>query len=104
LRAVDSGRVGAAVFEHRVQAVLDGVPTVMVQCGVVAAWAAYVHGDWGLGTTLLVANAVAGFDWFGRVAGLVVSEAPGTRAWQQATSRMAGGTDLMTVPAEIDLV
>ncbi|WP_110240682.1 ATP-binding cassette domain-containing protein [Nocardioides gilvus] len=104
LRAVDSGRVGAAVREHRVQAVLDAVPTIMVQCGVVAAWVAYVNGTWGLGTTLLVANAVAGFDWFGRVAGLVVSEAPGTRAWQQATSRLAGGVDLMDLPPDVDLV
>ena len=39
LRAVDGGRVEAAVREHRVQAVLDGVPLVLVQCGVVAGWA-----------------------------------------------------------------
>ena len=39
LREVDGGRVDAAVREHRVQALLDGVPIVMVQCGVVAAWA-----------------------------------------------------------------
>ena len=39
LRRVDSGRVAAAVKEHRVQAFLDGVPTVMVQGGVVTAWA-----------------------------------------------------------------
>src|SRR3954454_25128441 len=31
LRAVDGGRVEAAVREHRVQALLDGVPVVMVQ-------------------------------------------------------------------------
>ena len=39
LREVDGGRVDAAVREHRVQALLDGVPVVMVQLGVVAAWA-----------------------------------------------------------------
>jgi ABC-type multidrug transport system fused ATPase/permease subunit len=104
LRAVDSGRVAAAVREHRVQACLDGVPVVMVQVGVVAAWAAYVGDIWGIATALLVANAVNGFDWFGRVAGAVVTEAPGTRAWQQETSRFAGGTDLMDLPPAVDLL
>jgi len=104
LRHVDGGRVDAAVREHRVQAVLDGVPMVMVQCGVVAAWAVYFADGWGLATTLLVANAVAGFDWFGRVAGMVVTEAPGTRAWQRETSRFAGGVDLMDLPPGVDLV
>lgn len=104
LRRVDGGRVDAAVREHRVQAILDGVPMVMVQCGVVAAWAIHVGDGWGLGTTLLVANAVAGFDWFGRVAGMVVTEAPGTRAWQKETSRFAGGVDLMDLPPGVDLV
>ena len=56
----------------------DGVPIVMVQCGVVAAWAVHVAGGWGLATALLVAGAVNGFDWFGRVAGSVITEAPGT--------------------------
>ncbi|HET9501255.1 MAG TPA: ABC transporter ATP-binding protein [Marmoricola sp.] len=104
LRHVDSGRVAAAVKEHRVQAFLDGVPTVMVQCGVVAAWAIYFRGGWSLAVALLVANAVAGFDWFGRVAGMVVTEAPGTRAWQVETARFAGGTDLMDLPPGVDLV
>ena len=45
LRQVDGGRVDAAVREHRVQTLLDGVPVVMVQCGVVAAWAGFLHGD-----------------------------------------------------------
>ena len=104
LRRVDSGRVDAAVREHRVQAMLDGVPIVMVQGGVVAAWALLVSGQWGLATALLVAGAVAGFDWFGRVAGAVITEAPGTRAWMDATSRLAGGGDLMHVPDGVDLV
>lgn len=104
LRRVDDGRVAAAVFEHRVQAFLDGVPTVMVQVGAVAAWALYLADVWGLATALLVSTAVAGFDWFGRVAGAVVTEAPGTRAWQQATARLAGGRDLMAMPASVDLV
>jgi ABC-type multidrug transport system fused ATPase/permease subunit len=104
LREVDGGRVEAAVREHRVQALLDGVPIVMVQCGVVAAWGVLVAGGWGLATALLVAGAVNGFDWFGRVAGSVITEAPGTRAWMHATSRLAGGGDLMKVPDGVDLV
>ncbi|GAB3065922.1 ATP-binding cassette domain-containing protein [Intrasporangium mesophilum] len=104
LRQVDGGRVDAAVREHRVQALLDGVPMVMVQCGVVAAWAGYLHGTWTLAITLLVANAVSGFNWFGRVAGSVVTEAPGVRAWMRATSKLAGGGDLMNLPPGMDLV
>jgi len=103
LRQVDGGRVDAAVREHRVQALLDGVPVVMVQCGIVAAWMGLLHGEWGLATTLLVTNAVSGFDWFGRVAGSVVTEAPGVRAWMRATSRLAGGGDLMDLPPGVDL-
>ncbi|GAB3913557.1 hypothetical protein GCM10011575_20030 [Microlunatus endophyticus] len=104
LQRVDGGRVDAAVREHRVQAFLDGVPVVMVQIGLVAAWAAYMHNVWGLATALLVANAVNGFGYFGQVAGAVVTEAPGTRAWQAETSRFAGGVDLMDLPPGIDLV
>ncbi|HWJ80760.1 MAG TPA: ABC transporter ATP-binding protein [Nocardioides sp.] len=104
LRRVDGGRVEAAVFEHRVQAVLDGVPIIMVQVGVVAAWALFLGEVWGLATALLVANAVNGFDWFGRVAGAVVTEAPGVRAWQRATSRFAGGAQMMALPPGVDLV
>jgi ABC-type multidrug transport system fused ATPase/permease subunit len=104
LRDVDGGRVDAAVREHRVQALLEGVPVVMVQCGVVAAWAGLLTGQWELATALLVANAVSGFDWFGRVAGTVVTEAPGTRAWMNATSELAGGGDLMDLPPGVDLV
>jgi ABC-type multidrug transport system fused ATPase/permease subunit len=104
LREVDGGRVEAAVREHRVQAMLDGVPIVMVQVGVVSAWAILVAGGWGLATALMVAGAVNGFDWFGRVAGSVITEAPGTRAWMRATSRLAGGGDLMHLPDGVDLV
>ncbi len=104
LREVDSGRVEAAVSEHRIQAMLDGVPIVMVQVGVVSAWAIFVGGGWGLATALMVAGAVNGFDWFGRVAGSVITEAPGTRAWMRATSRLAGGGDLMHLPDGVDLV
>ncbi|WP_446664068.1 ATP-binding cassette domain-containing protein [Flexivirga sp. B27] len=104
LQRVDGGRVDAAIFEHRVRAILDGVPIILVQVGVVVAWAAYLEGVWGLATAILVANAVAGFDWFGRVAGAVVTEAPGARAWQKATSRFAGGVDLVDLSPDIDML
>ena len=103
LAAVDRTRVEAAVREHRVAAVLDGVPTLMVQAGIVAAWAGALYGTWGLATALLVVNAASNFDWFGRVAGSVVTEAPGTRAWLRATSELAGGADLVDLPAGLDL-
>jgi ATP-binding cassette subfamily B protein len=104
LREVDGGRVEAAVKEHRVQAVLDGLPIVLVQCGVVAGWLVYLLGGWDLSTALLVTTAVSGFDWFGRVAGAVITEAPGTRAWAAETSRLAGGVDLVALPPGVDLV
>ncbi|WP_277500782.1 MULTISPECIES: ATP-binding cassette domain-containing protein [unclassified Nocardioides] len=104
LRAVDGGRVDAAVREHRVQAALDGVPLVVVQGGVVAAWGIHLAGGWDLATALLVSAAVTGFDYFGLVAGWVITEAPGTRAWQRATSRFAGGVDLVRLPPGVDLV
>ncbi|MBD5786886.1 ABC transporter ATP-binding protein [Cellulosimicrobium terreum] len=104
LHEVDGGRVRAAVFEHRVQAALDGVPLVMIQLGVVAAWAGLITGTWDLAIALLVANAVNGFGWFGVVAGAVVTEAPGTRSWQRVTSRFAAGADLMDLPSGVDLL
>ncbi|HWU31475.1 MAG TPA: ATP-binding cassette domain-containing protein, partial [Marmoricola sp.] len=105
LRAVDAGRVDAAVREHRVQTLLDGVPLVMVQVGLVSAWAFMNLGVWGLATALLVSNAVlGGFDWYGRVAGAVVTEAPGTHAWQKVMTEYSGGVDLVKMPTGVDLV
>ncbi|MDR7382412.1 ATP-binding cassette domain-containing protein [Promicromonospora iranensis] len=104
LGEVDAGRVNAAIFEHRVQAVLDSVPLVTLYVGVVAAWTFYLTDRWDLATTLLVASAVMGFAWFGVVAGAVVTEAPGTRAWQVATARFAGGADLVSRQRDVDLV
>jgi ABC-type multidrug transport system fused ATPase/permease subunit len=104
LRSIDGGRVHAAVREHRVQAVLDGVPAVLVQCGVVTGWLVYLAGGWGLATALLVTTTVSGFDWFGRVTGAVITEAPGVRAWKDATGGLAGGQDLMALPPGVDLV
>jgi ABC-type multidrug transport system fused ATPase/permease subunit len=104
LQDVDRGRVDAAVFEHRIQAVLDGVPVLLVKTGVVVAWLAYLLEGWSLATTLLVTTAVNGFEWFGRVSGAVIVEARGVRAWEEATCRLAGGADLMDLPAGVDLV
>ncbi|GII98588.1 ABC-type multidrug transport system fused ATPase/permease subunit [Sediminihabitans luteus] len=104
LRQVDAGRVDAAVREHRVQAVLQTVPNVLVQVGFVAAWGLLLAGTWDLATTLLVSGAVSGFAWFGVVAGAVVTDAPGTRAWQRATAELAGGADLVALPAGVDLL
>jgi ATP-binding cassette subfamily B protein len=70
----------------------------------VAGWFVLLQGGWGLATALLVTTAVNGFDWFGRVAGAVITEAPGVRRWQEVTSRLAGGADLMDVPHGVDLV
>lgn len=102
LDRVDGGRVNAAVREHRIETVLFGVPVVMVQVGVVATWVVYLLDGWSLAAALLVSGAVAGFDYFGSVAGAVVTEAPGTRAWQVETSRFAGGADLMDIPEGVD--
>lgn len=104
LREVDSGRVRAAIFEHRVQAVLDSVPIVMLHVGVVVAWGFLLTSRWDLATTLLVANAVTGFAWYGVVAGAVITEAPGTRSWQVATARFAAGADLTAAQPGVDLV
>lgn len=104
LRHIDGGRVEAAVKEHRIAALLQGVPLIAIEAGVVVAWAGVVGGVWNLATGLLVANAAMGFDWFGQVAGAVVTEAPGTRAWQKATVSYAGGRDLAALPQGVDLV
>lgn len=104
LTRVDQGRVAAAVREHRVESILALVPVVTVQLGVIAAWAVYLSGGWSLAAALLVSGAVMGFDYFGSVVAAAVTEAPGTRAWQQATSRFAGGTDVMDIPPGVDLV
>ncbi|GGF58299.1 hypothetical protein GCM10011519_35180 [Marmoricola endophyticus] len=104
LARVDAGRVDAAVREHRVLALLEGVPVVAVQLGVVTAWAVLLAGGWDLATALLVSGAVLGFGWFGQVAARVITEAPGVRAWARVTTRLAGGGDLMALPDDVDLV
>ncbi|MGY1702426.1 ATP-binding cassette domain-containing protein [Geodermatophilus sp. SYSU D00766] len=104
LEAVDGHRVAAYVREHRVRTLLDGVPNLLVQAGVVAAWAVHLAGGWDLPTTLLVTTAVSGSSWFGTVAGAAITEAPVARRWLEATTQLAGGTDLVAEPPGVDLV
>ncbi|QWC85062.1 ABC transporter ATP-binding protein/permease [Nocardioidaceae bacterium] len=104
LADVDGGRVEAALVEHRVRALLDAVPRLMVQTGAVVAWLGLLLGWWGLPTALLLASSIAGFEFFGRVAGAVVTQAPGTRAWIEATSAFGGGGQLVDLPEGVDLV
>lgn len=104
LAQVDARRIRASVHEHRVRSLLDGVPHLLVQVGVTAAWAAYLTGVWGLGTAILVTTAVSGTGWLGGVFGAVVTEAPVARRWLQATAELAGRSDLVSLPPDVDLV
>jgi ATP-binding cassette subfamily B protein len=103
LARVDTGRVAAVVREHRVRTLLDGVPGLLVQLGVVVAWTAHLTGFWDLATTLLVSTAVSGSGWFGTVFGAAVTEAPVARRWLQAASDLSGGGDLVALPPGVDL-
>ena len=103
LVGVDAVRMAASVREFRVRALLDGVPVLMVQLGVVAAWAALLAGAWDLPTALAVAGAVSGFGWFGTVAGAVITQAPVARRWLRAATDLSGGVDLTSLPAGVDL-
>ncbi len=104
LRAVDARRVAASVLEHRVRALLEGVPALLVQAGVVTAWAVHLAGAWPLATAVLVTTAVTGASWFGTVAGAVVTETPVARRWLAATGALAGSRDLVGLPRGVDLV
>ena len=104
LEQVDARRVAASVREHRVRTLLTGVPMVLAQAGVVAAWAAHLVGVWDLATALLVSTTVSGFGWFGVVAGAAVTEVPVARRWLQAAGALAGSRDLTSLPAGVDLV
>ncbi|MFC5234326.1 ATP-binding cassette domain-containing protein [Pseudonocardia zijingensis] len=103
LRRVDERRVTAAVREQRVRMLLEGAPALLVQLGVVTAWAVHVAGGWDLATALLVTTTVAGSGWFGLVFGAAVTEAPVARRWLQAASDLAGGADLVRLPVGVDL-
>ncbi len=104
LDAVDARRVRAGVREQRVRALLDGVPGLLVQSGIVVVWAVHLAGVWDLATALLVTTAVGGSGWFATVCGAAVTEAPVARAWVQAMSELSGGEDLVGEPAGVDLV
>jgi len=103
LEQVDSRRVAASVREHRVRTLLTGVPGVLAQAGVVAAWTAYLTGVWDLATALLVSTTVSGFGWFGVVAGAAVTEVPVARRWLQAAGELSGSRDLTSLPDGVDL-
>jgi len=104
LRAVDAPRVRAAVFEHRVRALLGGVAPIMCYVAAFVGWAFFYSGRWSLTTTLLVTSSALGFVYYGIVSGAVVTEFPGARAWQLAANAFADGADLMAVPAGVSLV
>lgn len=104
LQAVDARRVEASVREQRIRSLLEGVPGVLVQVGVVTAWVLFLTGAWGLGTALAVSTAVAGFGWFGIVAGAAVVEMPIARTWLRAASELSGRADLVALPPSVDLV
>jgi ATP-binding cassette, subfamily B, bacterial len=104
LARVDGVRVQASVGEFRVRALLEGVPGVLVQTGVVATWALHLAGWWSLADALLVSTAVAGASYYGTVAGAVITEAPVARTWLAAVTALAGTEDVVRVPADVDLV
>lgn len=104
LQVVDARRVEASVREQRIRSLLEGVPGVLVQVGVVTAWVLFLTGVWGLGTALAVATAVSGFGWFGIVAGAAVVEMPIARTWLRAASELSGRADLVALPPSVDLV
>ncbi len=104
LDTIDRVRVTAGVREQRVLALVEGMRGPLVQVGVVAAWAVHLAGVWDLATALLVTTTVSGCSWYASQCGSVVTEAPIARRWLQAASELSGGTDLVAVPAGVDLV
>jgi len=104
LADVDDVRVRASVHENRVKALLEGVPVVLVQVGVVVGWAVYLLDLWPLETALLVTTTVTGAAWFGTVAGAAITEAPVARRWLRASAALAGQGDLVALPAGVDLL
>jgi len=104
LEAVDARRVSATVRETRIRTLLEGGPVVLVQVAIVASWALFLLGAWDLATALTVSTAVAGFGWYGITAGLAVVERPIAGVWLREASTLAGRSDLVSLPAGVDLV
>ena len=104
LAGVDDVRVRASVHENRVKALLEGVPVVLVQVGVVTGWVVHLLGGWDLRTAITVTTAVTGSAWFGTVAGAAITEIPVARRWMRAASALAGRGDLVALPPGVDLV
>ena len=102
LQAVDSRRVEAQIREHRIQALLDGVPGLVIAAGVTFSWAMYFTATWDLATVILASGSVLGFTWYGLCAGAVVTKAPGVRAWQAAAQRLAGGQSIYRAVDGVD--
>jgi len=104
LMTVDQRRIKASVFEHRVRALLGGATNILCSLGAVLAWFLLYQGTWNLTTTLLVSTTLGGFGYFGYVAGAVITEAPGARAWQRAAQELTDGADLFALPNGVSLV
>lgn len=104
LGRIDAPRVAAVVREQRIRMVLDGVPVLLVQVGIVTAWALHLTGGWDLATTLLVTTAISGSAWFGTVCGAAVNEAPVAYRWLQAVCGLAGRSDVIALPPGVDIV
>ncbi|WP_091238010.1 ATP-binding cassette domain-containing protein [Klenkia soli] len=104
LEAVDARRVGATVHETRIRTLLEGGPVVLVQTAIVACWVLFLAGAWDLATALTVSTAVAGFGWYGITAGLAVVERPIAGVWLREATTLAGRSDLVALPAGVDLV
>jgi len=104
LEKVDATRVRALIRERTVRAVVDGIPVILCQSAVFFAWAMRLTGYFSLPVTLMISSTAFGFIYLAMVAGRVVNEAPGTRSWQVATQKFAGGADLTALPTGVSLI
>ncbi|MCL1799892.1 MAG: ATP-binding cassette domain-containing protein, partial [Promicromonosporaceae bacterium] len=104
LAEIDAARVRASIREQTVNAVLGGVPVMVAFTGQIVAWFLFYLGMWPLTTTMMVAGTATGFIYYAWVAGAVITQAPGVRAWQVATQAFADGADLTELPVGVDLV
>jgi ABC-type multidrug transport system fused ATPase/permease subunit len=101
--SVDSTRVVASIRENTVGSIPWLTTGLLVQLGVVGAWALHTSGVWALPTTLLLNTVLGDFSWFGFVTGQVVTGAPATRSWLAAVGRIAGTEQHARLPAGVDL-